>query len=170
MVSAAPRSSSSALVPNGSFTVVHTGTAASTSMSRSNLQRRLRWTLTSLHAAAGVAALVGGLLLVSDPTGARLHLATRDLHGFESFLIPGVLLAILGLVQLGVAAWTTKPGAAPMTASHWSGAAMVLFIAFQSALLEPLLTVAAVFLFVGLVIYTISHELHRQEPHEPWLP
>ena len=132
-------------------------------------RRRLRPVLTTLHGVLGVAAFVGAGMLVADPSGALVGLSTAQLSGFSSFLIPGLVLAALGMIQLAAAFYTTRPGAAPMTASHWAGALAVLFIAFQSALVGPILAPSMVFGAAGVIIYSLAHELHRDEPHTPML-
>lgn len=131
---------------------------------------RLRALLTALHGVAGVAAVIGGGLLVAQPSGAALGLDPAQLSGFTSFLVPGFLLLALGIAQLAAAALARKPGATPMSVSHWAGASLVLFVAFQSALVQPILVVSAAMLVVGTLIYAVSHELHHDEPHTPLLP
>jgi hypothetical protein len=130
----------------------------------------LRKVLTGLHATAGIAGIVGGAMLVAQPSGAALGLTTAELSAFTSFLIPGIVLGVLGFLQLVAAVWSTKPGASPMEISHYAGALLVLFVAFQTALVQPILPIAAVMAGVGFLIYTLSHELHRDEPHTPLLP
>lgn len=109
-------------------------------------------------------------MLVAEPTGALVGLSPSELSGFSNFLIPAFALAALGIIQLVAAFYTTRSGAAPMTASHWVGALAVLFIAFQSALVGPILALSLVFGAFGALIYALAHELHRDEPHTPLLP
>ena len=133
-------------------------------------RRRLRPVLTTLHALLGAAALGGAGLLVADPSGALVGLSTAQLSAFTSYVIPGLILGLVGLVQLAVAWYTTRPGAAPMTASHWAGALTVLFVVFQTALVGPILVPSVLFAAAGALIYSLAHELHRDEPHTPLLP
>lgn len=140
------------------------------SVASSLAARRLRTVLTFLHAAVGVAALVGGAMLISEPTGSRVGLTQNQLHAFTDFFIPGIVLLMLGLMQTITAFYTRRPGAAPMTASHWAGALLVLFVAVQSALVVPIVPFAVALGLVGVFIYSVADELHRGEPHTPLLP
>jgi hypothetical protein len=117
-----------------------------------------------------VAALVGGVALIRDPSGAPIGLATSDLHGFESYATPGILLVILAWVQLGAAFLVAKPGAHGLVASQLGGALLALFTAFGAALVTPLHGWQLATLLTGAVIFIVAHELHSDEPHTPLLP
>lgn len=130
----------------------------------------LRRSLAALHGLAAVAAGVGGISLISQPSGASLGLSPAELSGFTSFAIPGVLLVILAWLQLGAAFLVLKPGAHGLVASQAGGALLVFFVAFQSALVLPLHPLQLVGLLAGALVYCVAHELHHDEPHTPLLP
>lgn len=130
----------------------------------------LRRSLTVLHALVGIGAIVGGVLLLRDPSGAALGLSTSDLSAFTSFTIPAALLVVFGALQLAAAYVVTRPGAHAVELSHYAGGLIVLWTAFQAALVAPLHPMQLVLLIVGTYIYSIAAELHREEPHTPMLP
>ncbi len=130
----------------------------------------LRRSLAALHAAVGVGALVGGVALLRDASGGGLGLTTSDLSAFTSFTIPAVLLLMFGAIQIASAYVVTRPGAHAVEFSHYAGALIVLWTAFQIALIAPLHPMQLVLLIVGTYIYSVAAELHREEPHTPMLP
>jgi hypothetical protein len=64
----------------------------------------------------------------------------------------------------------TRPGAHAVEVSHYAGGLVVLWTAFQTALVAPLHPMQLVLLLVGTYMYSVAHELHRDEPHTPMLP
>lgn len=132
--------------------------------------RVLRRILAGLHGAIGVAAIGGGVLLVAEPSGAALDLTTSVLSGFTSFLIPGALLIGLGVLQMGAAVWTVRPGSAGLVASQMGGGLLVLWIAFESALIGPIHPLQVAGMLIGAFIFMLAHELHHDEPHKHLLP
>lgn len=78
----------------------------------------LRGFTALLSALLGVGALVNGLQLVLDPSGASVGLRTELLAGspFSSYLIPGLILAVLvGLTQVAAALSTIRrPAQGPL--------------------------------------------------------
>lgn len=126
-----------------------------------------RVVLTVVLVVEGVAAVVGGVLLLADPFGAPMGMSVTMLDGtpFASYLIPGLLLTlVLGVYPLLVAvllwrrpAWRAMAGVERLTGCHWcwsavvaAGVAMVLWIAVQVALLGPVSWVQAVIAAMGL--------------------
>ena len=136
----------------------------------SALAPKLRLMLSVLHGTIGIAAIGGGAMLVAKPSGESLGLTTSMMSGFTSFLIPGALLIAFGVLQLGAALWTSRPGSAGLVASQMGGGFLVLWIAFESALVKPIHPLQVVGLLLGALIFMIAHELHHEEPHTPLLP
>ena len=130
----------------------------------------LRRSLSVLHMAVAAAALIGGFALLRDASGSQLGLTPAALSGFTSFAIPGALLLVLAFLQLLAAWFVTKRGATGLLISQAAGALLVLWTAVQSALTEPLHPLQLVGLLLGAVIFSVAHELHRNEPHTPLLP
>jgi hypothetical protein len=60
-----------------------------------------RIVLLVIHALEGIGALLGGILLVATPDGSSMQLPLTVLHGvFPNFLIPGLALTMLGLLNI----------------------------------------------------------------------
>lgn len=156
-----------------SLAITMTGEESSPSTASSlmsGIRLTLRRVLAALHAVVGVSAVAGSAALLSDPTGGALGFQTADLSGFETFAIPGALLGVLGIVQLAAAYVVTRPGAGAVSFSHYAGGLLVLWTAFQTALVAPMHPAQLVLMLTGTLIYSVAHELHRDEPHEPMLP
>jgi hypothetical protein len=126
--------------------------------------------LAIAHLTVGIAALVGGITLVVHPSGNKLGLTVNDLRAFSSYSTPGLLLIIFAWVQIGAAILVTRPGAHGLLVSQIAGGLLMLWSAFQAALVVPLHPLQLVSLLGGVAIYTVAHEMHRIEPHESWLP
>jgi hypothetical protein len=145
-------------------------TAPHTESHVGSFAKPLRKLLTALHALVGVAAIAGGVVLVANPSGATLGLSPSELSAFRDFFIPGALLALFGVLQLVAAVWSVRPGATAVLVSQWAGALLVLWIAFESALVGPIHPLQIVGMLIGAFIYIVAHELHADEPHTPLLP
>ena len=130
----------------------------------------MRLLLCGAHSLVAFAALAGGVALVVHPSGAPLGLTVDDLRGFTSFSVPGLLLIVFAWLQLGTAVLVTRRGVHGLLASQAGGAMLVLWTAFEAALVVPLHPLQLVTLVSGAAIYMVAHEFHRDEPHEPLLP
>ncbi len=124
----------------------------------SSAQRRAPHTVVALELFTGVAAVVGGLLLVADPRGRLLNAEESSLNGspFENWRLPGILLATLvggGLLLAG--ACTLIGWRSARALSIVAGAGLVLFELVEMAWLglQPL---EFVFCGVGLAIAFLS--------------
>ena len=119
------------------------------------------WLLKAMFLALGLAALVPGINLMTDPSGKGIGFPEGALEGspFSDYFIPGVLLTVcIGLLPL--AAWWAlwkKPGIAflsrinPFPGKHWawtlafmSGVGLVVWIGVQMTMvpyffLQPML-------------------------------
>src|SRR5688500_17317429 len=115
----------------------------------------------------GVAAVVGGALLVADPSGRLLQLSTSLLSGFSSFLVPGLLLTAVGLVELACAYVTWRRSPSSMLVAQGAGGLIVLWICFQTVLMRPVNPLELIVLAVGGLIFIVAHEVHRDESQTP---
>jgi hypothetical protein len=120
-----------------------------------------------------LAALGGGVLLVSDPTGAAIGLPSEWLAGslFPNYLIPGLFLFLvigLGSLLVLVALWM-RPKSAPLadltrwTHEHWAWAADVAFgivvalwIVIQYLVIQRFHPLQAVIFSVGIIIAALA--------------
>jgi len=74
-------------------------------MSESNKRSAVIYILMTLLLFQGLSGLLGGYMLVTDPTGASLGIPLEWLEGspFGSYLVPGlILLIVLGIFPLAV--------------------------------------------------------------------
>jgi len=129
--------------------------------------------LSSVLLVEGVAALIGGVQLLSDPYGAPLGMPLGFLAGspFTSYLIPGLLLTVvLGafpLLALALLWWRPEwPAMAWLeraTHRHWTwslgvaaGVAMMVWIAVQVAMLGASHPLQAFIAGLGLVVVLLA--------------
>ncbi|MFC4852936.1 hypothetical protein [Actinophytocola glycyrrhizae] len=124
---------------------------------------RVRWrrVLIVLEAVTGVAAVIGGLLLVIAPDGALLRAdpAVLAASPFRDWRLPGVLLAVLvGFGFLVTAVWQSRRGRWARELSMFAGAGLVAFESVELVWLgfQPL---EAVFAAVGLTIIALATTL-----------
>lgn len=114
--------------------------------------RALIVTLMVLEAVIGVAAAVGGGILVADPTGAGLGTEVAMLSGspFSDFLVPGiVLLAVIGCGHLAAAVVTAAGGRTTALLAAMLGAFLVLWILAQWLWLTPTMFLQPVCVALG---------------------
>lgn len=127
-------------------------------------RNRGRTTLLTLEALTGVAALVGGALLVISPAGRLLAADTEVLAGspFSDWLVPGVLLMLLvggGFVVTAIAVWIGARRARQL--SIVAGVGLVLFELVEFAWIgfHPLQVVFGV---VGTAIAVVAIRLPKE--------
>jgi hypothetical protein len=119
---------------------------------------RARGTVVTLELFTGVAAVVGGLLLVIDPDGSMLQAKESSLRGspFADWRIPGLLLTTLvgGGLLLAGACHLVKWRHATLL-SIFAGLGLVMFEVVEMAWLglQPL---EFVFATVGITIVVVS--------------
>jgi hypothetical protein len=130
--------------------------------------RFLRPALLVLLIVCASAALLGGFALVLSPAGV-LGLELADLRAFKSYRIPGLLLATLGVLHLTTAVLLARRATSGTTAATVAGFGLVLWMAFQSALVIPLHPLQLVALLTGMTIFTLAGELANAE-HEAGPP
>lgn len=117
--------------------------------------------IAALSALAAVAAFVGGAALVLRPDGGALGFPPALLSGtpFDSFLIPGVLLLLLGALQAAAIAavvrWHDEAWPVPFVA----GMGLSGFTAVQVALIGPVSLLQGVVFVLGWAIAALSFGL-----------
>lgn len=110
-------------------------------MSAQRLWQRI--TLLAVLGYEGLGALAGGTLLVAKPDGRYMDIPVGVLHGaFRDFLIPGIILFALGLLNIGAFVAVLR-----RTRADWIAAALAL-------------GGWAVWFFVEIVILRELHWLH----------
>jgi hypothetical protein len=133
------------------------------------------WLLIFLQFLLGLGAFVSGGLLVAAPDGSlmRMPLAMLQYSPFSSFLVPGMILALLlGLYPLAVAyalwrkpAWRWPDGINPFKTMHWSwtaslssGVILLVWITVQVLMLRSLAFLHVLYFIWGwaLIILTLS--------------
>lgn len=114
----------------------------------------------------GLSGLLGGFMLIKDPTGASLHMKMEWLQGtpFSTFLIPGIILFMINGVGNVIGSWISlkKKLSAGIIGSLF-GAIMMIWIITQVILigykdfLQPLYFSTGMFqLISGLVYHKIK--------------
>jgi diguanylate cyclase (GGDEF)-like protein len=108
--------------------------------------------------------VIGGAALVAKPDGSILGFTLDMLRGFSSYTIPGALLIGLGLVQLASAIAVMRHARQAPLFVEGAGFALVLWMAFQTALMKPTSVVELVALAgvtcvcaLGLVVNWIAN-------------
>jgi hypothetical protein len=115
-------------------------------------------TLVGVELATGLAAMIGGLLLMIQPDGSLLAADTDDLRGspFTNWAVPGLLLATLvGGGLTAAALWQWHQGHHAYLLSAAAGAGLIIFETAELNWLgfQPL---EVVFAIVGALIITLA--------------
>ncbi len=131
-------------------------------------------TLVGLLILLGIAALAGGVMMISDPSGAALGMDTTlldDVPWVSDFLVPGVLLSVmLGVLPLVLSAgllwrfglpWVGAAERAlgfewPLIGSVVQGMGVVAWIGLQLLWLPESAPIQWVTLMVGVLILAMS--------------
>jgi hypothetical protein len=133
------------------------------------------WLLSLMLVLLGVGAVVGGSMLVLDPTGTSMNwsLAMLEHSPFKNFLIPGLILGIVFGIGSFVALWavwlrpTWNVGAAltGFTGEHWSwsltfsiGLGQVIWIATQVLMIREFSWLQPACAGLGIVIMLLTLE------------
>lgn len=124
---------------------------------------KTRLALFVLQVTVALAAIVGAVALLIRPDGSLLGLQPSYLVGFESYTFPAILLLALGLVHAVGAALVLWMPWAGRIASLTSGALLVLWMAIQASLVQPLHILELIGLLVGGAIFTLASELMYAE-------
>jgi cytochrome bd-type quinol oxidase subunit 2 len=122
----------------------------------------VRYVLLTLLIATAFSALFGGIVLIADPTGARLGLSLNDLAdtALRSYLVPGIVL--IALVASSCIAATIAVARRYKRAHGLcllAGLMVCGFVAVQLLLIGARSALQAVFLIVGLTIAMLPGRL-----------
>ena len=109
----------------------------------------------------GITATSSGLIMISDPGGQAFNLPTRLLENslFNDFIIPGILLTIIGAINLFAVFFNMRR---QFNRYNWSMAGGVLvsgWIVIQMILVQDFYWLHFVFLLAGILIMLISLQL-----------
>lgn len=112
----------------------------------------------------GLTAIAGGASLIARPDGSILHLSTTTLaHApFETFVIPGLLLFGLGLVNTAAGVLALWRGPRPLTSL--AGAALLIWIVAQMIMLRTVNPLQLGFLAIALAILALGHGVTMSRP------
>lgn len=140
-------------------------------MDKTRKNRLMLYVLGALQVFVGVTAVLGGFELVSDPSGAKVHIPQELLNNspFTDYLIPGlVLLTVNGLgnVLAGIVTFLRNRTAGNL--AIFLGAFLVLYITTEVLIVglqnisQPLYFVlGGVELALGLKLWKSSKGEHR---------
>jgi len=112
--------------------------------------------------ATAFAAMFGGIVLVADPTGARLGLSVDYLArtALRSYLVPGIaLIAIVASTSLVATVAVARRSRHAHGFCLLAGLALCGFVAVQVLLIGARSALQAVFLVVGLLIALLPARL-----------
>ena len=109
----------------------------------------------------GITATSSGLIMISDPKGQAFNLPTRLLENspFNDFIIPGILLTIIGAINLFAVFFNMQR---QFNRYNWSMAGGVLvsgWIVIQMILVQDFYWLHFVLLLAGILIMLISLQL-----------
>jgi menaquinone-dependent protoporphyrinogen oxidase len=114
----------------------------------------------------GLTALAGGASLIARPDGSILHLSTTTLaHApFDNFLIPGVLLFGLGLVNTGAGAGALALWRGPRPLASLAGGALFVWIVAQMIMLRTINPLQLAFLTIAIAILGLAQGVTMIRP------
>jgi hypothetical protein len=119
---------------------------------------RARGLEAALECVVGCAALGGGLTLILAPRGSAMApLSVLSGSGFDTFLVPGLLLAlVVGGLNLTAAVLTFLKNPLASPASFVAGGALVIFVVTELLLLRERSFLQWTFLALGVTIAALS--------------
>ncbi|MGX6444319.1 hypothetical protein ACWM35_14015 [Neobacillus sp. K501] len=133
-----------------------------------NTRRSLANGTALLLSLVSLGAVVGGIMLIVEPTGKTLDLSLKLLaeSPFSDYLLPGImLLAVFGVLGMGAAFLVFKNHRFAGMATILLGAALVIWISaevywfgWESWLLPVFMTVGVVEVILGVFIEATNHE------------
>jgi len=122
----------------------------------------MRRTVVGLHLFNAVSAVGGGIALIAGGLGVPTAMLRHT--PFESFVVPGIFLAVIigGSATIGATALLTHSRRAPVT-SGAAGAIMVGWIAGETVLVEGFSWLQGLYLLTGAVIVVASIRLAQAD-------
>ena len=139
-------------------------------MENTNGKRKVYIGLGSLQAFIGLGALVGGFMLVKDPSGSALGVPLSFLEGspFPDFLIPGIfLLAVNGVGSLIGAGLSFTRRRYAQEIAIVLGAILVAWIVIQVAIIRSFSWMHILYFILGVVEFGIGLYIRRQRLQAP---
>ncbi len=116
-----------------------------------------------LELIVGVLAVAGGVALIARPNGTVLGFDVSMLHQvFESFLVPGISLVAMGLLNLAAALMTWRRFMWDHVLSAVAAGALVLWISVQVAVEGFDNWTQPMFFAIGTVVFYLATELWRE--------
>jgi menaquinone-dependent protoporphyrinogen oxidase len=128
-------------------------------------ERAVRRSLVALCAFTGLTASAGGIALALRPDGALLRAPMSLLQHtpFVDFLVPGLLLSVVGLANLAAAsALVSTPRPIAEALSFFSGAAVTGFVAVEMIMFRSVNWLQLLFFVIGLITMVQSLKLRRR--------
>lgn len=122
----------------------------------------MRWLLFLLLAFTALTASISGLLLMSYPDGSLLQLSTALLNGtpFHSFLVPGVILAVIvGGTNLVAAVFNILSHPFRYSWAMASSIVLIGWILVQMLLINTLHWLQFVYLFIAIMMLLLTWQL-----------
>jgi hypothetical protein len=123
-----------------------------------------------LAAVVAICAFVGGVLLISKPSGHLLGLSPRLLAGsaFHSYLVPGLLLfVVIGLSSTAAAVTQLRGSAHAPLLTAVAGLLLIIWMAVQFAIIGILHPIQPVLLFSGVALELLG-AIEGLLSHEAW--
>jgi len=120
--------------------------------------------LGSLQAIIGLGALVGGFMLVKDPSGSALGVPLSFLEGspFSDFLIPGIfLLAVNGIGSIIGAGLSITRNRFAQEIAIVLGAILVAWIVIQVVIIRSFSWMHILYIILGVVELGIGLYIRR---------
>ena len=133
-------------------------------MENTNVKREVYIGLGSLQAFIGLGALVGGFMLVKDPSGSALGVPLSFLEGspFPDFLIPGIfLLAVNGVGSMIGAVLSFIRRRYAQEIAIVLGAILVAWIVIQVVIIRSFSWMHILYFILGVVELGIGLYIRR---------
>lgn len=119
-----------------------------------------RYVLLVLLVLLGLNGLIGGAMLLADPSGAAMALSLEMLEGLpiSDFILPGLfLVVVMGLAPLGIAYACWKRFAWARHAALTQGVVLVFWIGLQIALWGTPVGIQVISLLWGLLLIAVAY-------------
>ncbi len=109
----------------------------------------------------GIAAFICGLMMINRADGTTLGLSVEILHNslFKNFLLPGVFLTTIGLVNLIAVFYNIKRHAQRYNWAIASGILIIGWIVVQKILINDSSLLQYLYLSIGMLILLVAYQL-----------